>query len=47
MRKILESGSFRRDLKREAKGKYGKELAAVLRPVLAALVADELLESRI
>jgi len=40
MRKILESSLFKRDVKREAKGKYGKILADILQPVLVALVTD-------
>jgi len=46
MRKVLESGPFKRDVKREAKGKYGKTLAPILKPVLAALAADKPLEPR-
>ncbi|VVM07868.1 type II toxin-antitoxin system RelE/ParE family toxin [Methylacidimicrobium tartarophylax] len=44
MRQILESGPFERDVAREAKGKHGKTLAAMLRPVLVALANDEPLE---
>jgi mRNA interferase YafQ len=46
MRQILESGPFERDVAREAKGKHGKTLAAMLRPVLVALANDEPLEPR-
>jgi mRNA interferase YafQ len=46
MRQILESGPFKRDVKREARGKHGKTLAAMLRPVLVALANDEPLEPR-
>jgi len=44
MRKILESSVFKHDLKREAKGRHGKQLAAMLRPVLVSLATDERLE---
>lgn len=46
MRQILESGPFKRDVKREAKGKHGKMLATMLRTVLVALANDEPLEPR-
>jgi len=46
MRRILESGAFKSDIKREARGKYGKTLAALLRPVLIALSADTPLDPR-
>ncbi|AGF74128.1 addiction module toxin, RelE/StbE family [Bartonella australis AUST/NH1] len=44
MRKIQESTVFKRDIRREAKGRYGKTLAVLLRPVLVALANDEPLE---
>jgi len=31
MRKILESGAFKHDIKRESKGRHGKTLATLLR----------------
>jgi len=44
MRKILESGPFKHEIKRESKGKHGKTLVALLRPVLVALAMDTPLE---
>lgn len=46
MREIRESGPFKHDIKREAKGQNGKTLAAALRLVLMVLANDELLEPR-
>jgi len=46
MRRILESGAFKSDIKREAKGQHGKTLATLLRPVLTALSTDAPLEPR-
>jgi mRNA interferase YafQ len=46
MRKIENTGQFRRDYKREAKGLYRVTLDAELVPVLAALARDESLEPR-
>jgi mRNA interferase YafQ len=46
MRKIENTGQFRRDYKREAKGLYRATLDAELVTVLAALVRDESLEPR-
>jgi len=46
MRNILESGAFKHDIKREAKGRHGKTLVALLHPVLVALAMDAPLEPR-
>jgi hypothetical protein len=46
MRRIENTGQFRRDYKREAKGLYRATLDAELVPVLAALARDESLEPR-
>ena len=46
MRAIERTGQFKRDYKREAKGKYRSEIDACLVPVLVALGNDEMLESR-
>ncbi len=40
------TGQFKRDYKREAKGQHRATLDADLRPVLSALLAEELLELR-
>ncbi|EGT7582594.1 type II toxin-antitoxin system YafQ family toxin [Salmonella enterica] len=44
MRKIERSSAFKRDYKREAKGKHRKDLDSKLVPVLTALASDEKLE---
>lgn len=41
MRTINQTGQFKRDLKREAKGKHRATLEESLMSVLAALAADE------
>ena len=46
MRTIERSSAFKRDYKREAKGKYRANLDADLRPVLAVLLNDQPLEYR-
>lgn len=46
MRTIERSSAFKRDYKREAKGKHRTTLDANLTPVLAALVNDQPLEQR-
>ncbi|MBV1702885.1 MAG: type II toxin-antitoxin system YafQ family toxin [Hyphomicrobiales bacterium] len=46
MRTIDRSSAFKRDYKREAKGRHRDKLDAVLKPVLVALASDEPLESR-
>ncbi len=46
MRMIERSSSFKRDYKREAKGKYRATLDGILKPVLMALVTDESLATR-
>lgn len=46
MRTIERSSAFKRDYKREAKGRHGATLDAVLMPVLTALVEDKPLEPR-
>jgi len=46
MRDIDLTGQFKRDLKREKKGAYGKTLETELMPVLEALAGDEVLASR-
>lgn len=46
MRTIERSTAFKRDYKREAKGKYRATLDSDLRPVLVALVTDQALETR-
>jgi mRNA interferase YafQ len=43
---IEHSSTFKRDYTREARGRYGAALNAVLLPVLLALANDEPLESR-
>lgn len=47
MRMIERSGAFKRDYKREVKGKYRADLDEALVPVLMALANDELLELRL
>lgn len=46
MRKIDRHGQFKRDYKREAKGRHGKMLDALLAPIIMALANDEPLEPR-
>ena len=46
MRKIERTGQFKRDYKREAKGRHCATLDADLVPVLAALANDQALEPR-
>jgi mRNA interferase YafQ len=46
MRTIERSAKFKRDYKREAKGRHGATLDAELVPVLAALADDRPLEPR-
>jgi mRNA interferase YafQ len=46
VRTIERPGSFRRDYKREAKGRYRKTLDAVLLPILQHLVSDQSLAQR-
>lgn len=46
MRKIEETGPFRRDLKRELKGRHRTTLLADLRLVIAALIEDVPLTAR-
>ena len=41
MRKIENTGQFKRDYKREAKGIHRKTLASDLEAVLKLLIADE------
>lgn len=41
MRTIKQTGQFKRDLKREAKGRHRTTLEEDLMPVLATLAADE------
>lgn len=44
MREIGYTGQFRRDLKRESKGRHGNALDADLMPLLEALASDAPLE---
>jgi mRNA interferase YafQ len=46
MRTIDRPSSFKRDYKREAKGRYRKTLDVALVPVLTALVTDQTLAPR-
>lgn len=46
MRTIERSTAFKRDLKREARGRHGATLEAALLPVLADLANDEPLQPR-
>ena len=46
MRTIKQTGQFKRDLKREAKGNHRDTLEHSLMPVLIALAVDEPLEPR-
>lgn len=45
-RSVLQTGQFKRDLKREAKGQHAASLLADLLPVLIALATDQSLEPR-
>lgn len=45
-RSLLQTGQFKRDLKREAKGAHCATLLADLLPVLVALATDQPLERR-
>ena len=46
MRKIERTGQFKRDYKRETKGRHRETLDADLVPVVVALANDQLLEPR-
>jgi len=46
MRKIENTGQFKRDYKREAKGNHRKTLAIDLETVLKLLIADEKLPAK-
>ena len=46
MRKIEQTGKFKRDLKRQAQGQHRTTLEASLLPVVAALASDMPLEIR-
>ena len=46
MRTIERIGQFKRDYKRELKGRHGKQLDQLLVPILEALMNDEPLEPR-
>lgn len=46
MRRIERTGQFKRDYKREAKGRYRATLDADLIPILKALACDQPLELR-
>ena len=46
MRTIDRSSAFRRDYKREAKGRHRATLDEVMRPVLTALATDQPLDAR-
>lgn len=46
MRTIEQTGQFKRDFKRESKGKHRKTLAADLKGVLTSLLADEPLPTK-
>ena len=46
MRTIDPTGRFKRDLKRELKGRYRRMLAAELDELIALLAADEPLDAR-
>jgi len=41
MRTTKPVGRFKRDFKRELRGRYGRDLDELLRPVIDSLVADE------
>lgn len=40
MRIIKQSSQFKRDIKREKKGKYGSSFEEILMPILTALASD-------
>ena len=46
MRKIERASAFKRDYKREARGKHRTTLDDALKPVLVALATDQLLEDK-
>ena len=46
MRKIERTGQFRRDYKRESKGRHRRDLDSDLVPIVAALADDQPLEPR-
>lgn len=46
MRRIELTTQFKRDYKREAKGRYGANLDAGMKPILEALANDQVLEAR-
>jgi mRNA interferase YafQ len=46
VRAIERASAFKRDYKREAKGRYQATLENDLRPVLMALVADQALDTK-
>ena len=46
MRKIDRSTAFKRDYRREAKGRYRATLDSELTPVLVALATDQLLDAK-
>ncbi|MDR2214084.1 MAG: type II toxin-antitoxin system YafQ family toxin, partial [Pseudomonadales bacterium] len=45
-RNVLQTGQFKRDLKREAKGQHAATILADLLPVLIALATDHPLDPR-
>jgi mRNA interferase YafQ len=47
MRTIERSSAFKRDMKREARGRHGVTLNAVIVPVLMALASDLSLQPRL
>ena len=46
MRTVKQTASFRRDVKREARGRYRGSLEEMLMPVLTSLASDISLEDR-
>ena len=46
MRRIELTTQFKRDYKREAKGRYGANLDPDMKPILQALADDQALEAR-
>jgi mRNA interferase YafQ len=46
MRRIEYTGQFRRDFKREAKGRHRQTVGAELDAVLCALINDQVLDAR-
>jgi mRNA interferase YafQ len=46
MRNIESATAFRRDVKREAKGRYSKTLQVALSSVITKLAQDEVLDTR-